>query len=155
MTLKPKYLPGFAKTFAKFFGLMCLLGGVIPILSGHSVAWSEVIGTAVVAGAFFGIGVCVMFTPREISWGEYTLSVRGFLMGSRDFEWRQLRAYSGWTGRFSLFLLKLEGEQTYQIDPACFDPDEWRAFQEFLRTRFPEKKTWIWLGLLPLRFGRK
>ncbi len=155
MTLKPNYLRGFVKTVAWFSALIFLFEGAIPLLRGRSVVWSEIAGFAVIGSVFMGVGVCVMFTPREISWSEYTIALRVNFPRSGHFDWQQLQGYSAWSGRFSTFLLKLKGEQAYQIVPACFDRDEWREFQQFLRTRFPEKKTWIWLGPLPLRFGRR
>ncbi len=96
-----------------------------------------------------------MFTPREISWDEEKISLRVNFPKSGDYVWRQLEAYSTWGGRFGNFLLKLEGTQSYQIAPVCFPAEDWKAFQSFLRTRFPEKKTWVWFGPIPVRFGKK
>jgi len=137
------------------FGLITVFSGVIPSLQGKHIRWEEILQTAAIGAAFLGVGVCVMFTPREIIWDEDGISLRVIFPRSGEYTWRQLEAYSTWGGRFSAFLLKLEGMQSYQIVPVCFRAKEWQAFQSFLRTRFPEKKTWIWFGPIPVRFGKK
>lgn len=155
MTLKPNYLRGFLTTVLWVWGLILVFSGGIPYLQGHHVDWSGIVGAAVIGGAFLGVGVCVMFTPREISWDEEKISLRVNFPKSGEYTWRQLEAYSTWGGRFGTFLLKLEGMQSYQIVPVCYRPEDWKAFQSFLRTRFPEKKTWVWFGPIPVRFGKK
>ena len=155
MTLKPNYLQGFPKTVVWFIGIIVLLSGLVPYLRGEQVDWSGVASMAVIGSVFLGISICVMFTPREISWDDEKISLRVNFPKSGDYTWRQLEAYSSWGGRFGTFLLKFEGEQSYQIVPVCFRPDEWRQFQSLLRSRFPQKKTWLWFGPIPIRFGRK
>ncbi len=155
MKLKPNYLIGFLKSAGWFFSLIVLVSGVMPYFRGLSVDWSEIASMAAFGGAFLGIGICVMFTPREISWDDEKISLRVNFPKSGDYSWRQLEAYSTWGGRFGTFLLKLEGMQSYQIVPVCFPAKDWAAFQSFLRKRFPDKKTWLWFGPIPVRFGRK
>jgi hypothetical protein len=155
MTLKPNYLSGFLKTVGWFFVLIVLMSGVIPYFRDQPVDWSEIASIALFGSAFLGVGVCVMFTPREISWDEEKISLRVNFPKSGEYTWRQLEAYSTWGGRFGTFLLKFEGMQSYQIVPACFRSEDWKTFQSFLRTRFPEKKTGIWFGPIPVRFGKK
>ena len=155
MTLKPNYLRGFAMTVLWVWGLILIFSVGIPSLQGRHVDWSGVVASAVIGGAFLGVAVCVMFTPREIKWDDDGISLRVVFPKSGNYTWRQLEAYSTWGSRFSTILLKFEGMQSYQIVPACFRAEEWKAFQSLLRTRHPEKKIWIWLGPIPVRFGRK
>jgi len=155
MTLKPNYIRGFLKAALFFFGFLTFISGVIPLLQGKQVDWPGILSFAVFGGAFLGVGACVMFTPREITWDEDKVSLRVIFPKSGEYTWRQLEAYSTWGGRFSTFLLKFEGMQSYQIVPVCFRVEDWKAFQSFLRTRYPEKKTWVWFGPLPVRFGKK
>lgn len=155
MTLKPNYLRGFVTTVLCVWGVILILSGGVPFLQGRHVDWSGVFASAVIGGAFIGIAVCLIFTPREIQWDEDGISLRVMFPKSGDYTWRQFEAYSPWSRRFSTFLLKLEGMQSYQIIPVCFRADEWKAFQSFLRTRFPEKRTWFWFGPMPVRFGKK
>ena len=143
------------RTLGWFFGVIMIVSGVIPYFQGHDVDWPGTASMALFGGAFLGIGVCVMFTPRELSWDEEKISLRVNFPKSGEYTWHQLEAYSTWSGRFGTFLLKLEGMQSYQIVPACFRSEDWKTFQSFLRTRFPEKKTWFWFGPMPVRFGRK
>ena len=155
MTLKPNYVRGFLRTLGYFAVLIMFFCGVIPFLQHHQVDWSGTVSMAMFGGGFLAVGVCVMFTPREISWDEDRISLRVNFPKSGEYTWQQLEAYSIWSGRFSTFLLKLEGMQSYQIVPACFSTADWKAFQTFLRTRYPEKKTWFWFGPMPVRFGKK
>ena len=155
MTLKPNYFRGLAMTMLWVWGAILILSGAIPYFQGHHVDWANVFAPAIIGGPFLGLGVCVMFTPREIRWNEEGISLRVFFPKSGDYTWRQLEAYSTWGGRYSTFLLKLEGVQSYQIVPVCFRPEEWKVFQSFLRARFPEKKIWVWLGPIPVRFGKE
>jgi hypothetical protein len=155
MTLKPNYLQGFLKTIGWFFGLIVLMSGVIPYFRGQPVDWAGILSMALIGSIFFGVFVCVMFTPREISWDDKKISLHVNFPKSGEYTWEQLEAYSMWGGRFGTFLLKFEGIQAYQIVPVCFRAEEWKAFQSFLRTRFPEMKTWVWFGPVPIRFGKK
>ncbi len=155
MTLKPNYVLGFLKMLLWSFGLIIVILGVIPFIQGRQVDWSGTMSIALFGGAFFGIGVCIMFTPRELSWNEEKISLRVNFPKSGEYIWFQLEAYSSWSGRFVTFLLKFEGMQSYQIVPVCFRSEDWQAFQSFLRTRFPEKKTWLWFGPIPVRFSKK
>ena len=155
MTLKPNYLRGFVVTALWIFALITVFSGVIPSLRGKPVRWEEIFQIATMGAAFLGVSVCVMFTPREIKWDDGGISLRVIFPKSGEYTWRQLEAYSTWGGRFATFLLKLEGMQSYQIVPVCFRADDWRAFQSYLRSRFPEKKTSIWFGPIPVRFGKK
>jgi hypothetical protein len=155
MTLKPNYLRGFLKTLGYFFVLIMFFSGVIPFLQGHLVDWSAIASMAVFGGAFLAVCACVMFTPREISWDEEKISLRVNFPKSGEYTWRQLEAYSSWSGEFTTFLLKLEGMQAYQIVSVCFSSTDWKDFQSFLRSRYPEKKTWVWVGPIPIRFGKK
>jgi hypothetical protein len=155
MTLKPNYLIGFLKTLGWFSGLIVLITGVVPHFRGQAVDWSEIASIALFCGAFLGGGVCIMFAPGEISWDDKKISLRGKSRTPRDYTWGQLEAYSHWSFRYGTFLLKFEGMQSYQIVPVCFPAGDWRGFQSFLRTRFPEKRTKVWFGPFPMRFGRE
>jgi hypothetical protein len=155
MTLKPNYLRGFLVTVFWISGLILVFQGAIPSLQGKPVAWEEVLQVAALGGLFMGVGACVMFTPREIKWDEEEISLRVIFPKSGEYTWDQLEAYSTWGGRFSTFLIKFEGMQSYQIVPVCFRAADWKAFQTFLRTRYPRKKTWVWFGPMPVRFGRE
>ena len=155
MTLKPNYGRGFTISALFFFSLIVAMSGVIPSLQGKQIQWAEVFEPALIGSVFMGGAICVMFTPREITWDEEKISLRVIFPKSGEYTWSQLEAYSTWGGRFATFLLKLQGMQSYQIVPVCFRAAEWKEFQSFLRTRFPEKKTWVWFGPMPVRFGKK
>lgn len=155
MTLKPNYPLGFLKTVGWFFGLILIMSGVIPHFRGQAVDWPAIASISAFGSAFLGVGVCVMFTPREISWDEEKIRLRVNFPRSGEYTWRELEAYSSWGFRFGTFLLKFQGMQSYQIVPVCFPAGDWRAFLSFLRTRFPEKKTRVWFGPSPVRFGKK
>ena len=154
-TLKPNYIVGFLKMFACIFCLIILFSGALPHLRDQPVIWSAVFRMAIIGSAFLGVTACAMFTPRSISWDEDRIQLRVNFPKSGEYRWEQLEAYSIWPGRFGTFLLKLEGMQSYQIVPVCFSPKEWKTFHSFLLTRFPDKKTWFWLGPLPMRLGKK
>jgi hypothetical protein len=155
MTLKPNYAYAFLKTFAWLFIIITFFSGIVPHLQGKAVRFDDFLPPAVLGGAFIGIFVAVMLTPREITWNEERIKIMALFPGSGDYEWRQLEAYSPFGKGFATFLIKFEGQQAFQIVPLGFRSDEWKAFQSLLRQRFPTKKTWIWFGPMPVRFGRK
>jgi hypothetical protein len=153
--MKPNCSRGFTICALFFFSLIVVVSGVIPSLQGKRIQWAEVFVPALMGSVFMGVFICVIFTPQEIGWDEEKISLRVIFPKSGVYTWSQLEAYSTWGGRFAAFLLKLQGVQSYQIVPVCFRAAEWKKFQFFLRTRFPEKKTWVWLGPVPVRFGKK
>jgi hypothetical protein len=152
MTLKPNYPLAFIKTFLLFFALIAVVSGVVPYFQGKEVRVGDILGMAAFGAAFFGIFVAVAFTPREITWDDDKIKIRALFPGSGDFEWRQLEAWSPY-GR-GTFLIKFEDKQAFQIAPAGFRRADWKAFRAFLQRRFPEKKTLIWFGVRPIRFGK-
>jgi hypothetical protein len=155
MTLRPNYAYAFLKTFIWFFVIITVFSGVMPHLQGKAVRFDDIFAMAIFGSAFLGIFVAVMFTPREITWNEERIKIGALFPGSGDYEWRQLEAYSPFGKGFATFLIKFEGQQAFQIVPLGFRSDEWKAFQSLLRQRFPTKKTWIWFGPIPVRFGKE
>jgi hypothetical protein len=153
MTLKPNYTRAFLKTFLCIFILIAVFTGVVPHLEGKEVHFGDIVSMAAFGGALLGIVVIVMFTPREITWDGDKIRIRALFAGSGEFEWRQLEAWSPY-GR-GTFLIKFEERQAFQIAPAGFRSDEWRAFRTMLQQRFPEKKTLFWIGVRPIRFRKK
>lgn len=154
VTLKPNYLYAFLKAYVWFFILIILFSGVVPYFQGKAVKLDDVLPPAVLGSAFLGIFVAVMFTPREITWNEERIKIRALFPGSGDYAWEQLEAYSPFGRSAATFLIKFEGKQAFQIAPFGFRTDEWKAFQSLLRQRFPKKKTWIWIGPMPVRFWK-
>ena len=153
MTLKPNYLLAFSKTFLWFFVLIAIISGIVPYFQGKEVQVGDILPLAALGGVFLGIFVTIAFTPREITWDDETIKIRALFPGSGDFEWRQLEAWSPY-GR-GTFLIKFEDKQAFQIAPAGFRSKDWKVFRSLLQRRFPEKKTLIWLGVRPVRFGKK
>jgi hypothetical protein len=153
MTLKPNYIRAFLKTFFSVFILIAIFSGVVPYLDRKEVHVGDVVSMAAFGGALLSIVVIVMFTPREITWDDDRIKIRALFPRSGEFEWRQLEAWSPY-GR-GTFLIKFEERQAFQIAPAGFRPDEWKAFRTMLQQRFPEKKTLLWFGVSPIRFRKK
>ncbi len=153
MTLKPNYLRAFVKTFLSFFVLIAVFSGVVPYFQGKEVRVGDILSLAALGAVFFGIVVAVFFTPREITWDDETIKIRALFPGSGDFEWRQLQAWSPY-GR-GTFLIKFQDNQAFQIAPAGFRSEDWKVFRSFLQRRFPEKKTLIWIGVIPVRLRKK
>ncbi len=152
MTLKPDYVRGFAKPFVVSFLLLTVWLGIVPLLQHKVVAWESVLGLAGMAGVLLG-GFSCFLTPREIIWDADMISIKALFPCSGDFEWRQLEAWSPY-GR-GTFLLKFKGRQAFQIPPSSFLPADWKVFRAFLDLRFRDKKTLVWIGVTPIRFGRK
>ncbi len=153
MTIKPNYLMAFAKTFAWTFAAIAVMSGVIPYFQGKGFHIDDVLGMGALAGSFFGIFVVVFFTPREITWDDESIKIRALFPGSGEFAWSQLEAWSPY-GR-GTFLIKFEGKQAFQVAPAGFQSEDWSTFRSFLQQHFPGKKTLLWFGVRPIRFGRK
>jgi hypothetical protein len=153
MTLKPNYLRAFLKTFAWVAGLIAVYEYAVPLLQGKAVKLDDVIAMMVIGGAFLGVGAAVMFTPQEITWDADRISIRALFPGPGEFEWKQLEAWSPYGN--GTFLIKFEGKQAFQISPSGFRSDDWKGFRSFLELRFREKKTWLWIGVRPIRFGKK
>jgi hypothetical protein len=153
MTLKPNYLRAIIKTFLWFFALIAIISCIVPYFQDKEVRASDILPWAPLMGVVFGIFVAVFFTPREITWDDESIKIRALFPGSGDFKWRQLEAWSPY-GR-GTFLIKFEGKQAFQIAPAGFRSADWKVFRSFLQSRFPEKKTSMWLGVMPVRFGKK
>jgi hypothetical protein len=152
MTIRPNYVMAFAKTFAWVFAFIVVFSVIVPYFQGKGYNVCDGLGLGAFAGTLFGIFVAV-FTPHEITWDEETIKIRALFPGSGDFTWQQLEAWSPY-GR-GTFLIKFEGKQAYQIVPAGFQSEDWKAFRSLLQQRFPKKKTWLWVGVRPIRFGRK
>lgn len=155
MTIKPNYLLGFLKVATMVSCQIFLFFGVVQHFRGESVDWFELSTIALVGGAFLGVGVCIVFTPRQISWDQERFFLGDKRTDTDNYTWQQLEAYGGWCGRYGTFLIKFEGSEARQIVPICFRAGDWRAFQSHLRTHFPDKRAAVWLGPKPVRFGRK
>jgi hypothetical protein len=153
VTLKPSYPRAFFKTFAWVFILITLFSGLVPHFQGKVVSLEDVLSPATIGGVFFSILVAVLFTPREITWSEERIKIRALFPGSGDFDWGQLEAWSPY-GR-GTFLIKFEGKQAFQISPSGFRKKDWKAFRSFLDLHFSSKKTLFWVGVTPIRFGKK
>jgi hypothetical protein len=153
VTLEPSYPQAFFKTFLWVFILITLFSGLVPHFQGKVVSLEDVLSPAIIGGSFFSILVAVMFTPREITWNEERIKIRALFPGSGDFHWGQLEAWSPY-GR-GTFLIKFEGKQAFQISPAGFRKKDWKTFRSFLDLRFLNKKTLFWVGVTPIRFGKK
>lgn len=152
MTLKPDYVRGFVKPFLGFFVLIGIFEGLVPLLQHKPVQFQGALAMAALAGALFGLFACLL-TPREITWDSESILIRALSPGSGEFEWRELEAWSPY-GR-GTFLLKFEGRQAFQIPPSSFRPKDWKVFRSFLDIRFRGKKTLFWIGVTPIRFGKK
>jgi hypothetical protein len=153
MTLKPNYLLAFIKTFLLFSIFIACACIVVPYFQGKETRVGNSLALAAFGGAIFGTFVAFVFTPREITWNDETIKIRAIFPGSGEFEWRQLEAWSPY-GR-GTFLIKFEDTQAFQIAPAGFRSKDWKVFRALLQQRFPEKKTLFWLGVTPVRFGKK
>ena len=153
MTIKPNYLRAFTKTFAWPFVAIFVISGVTSFFKGKAFHIDDALGMGTSAGSFLGIFVSVFFTPREITWDDESIKIRALFPGSGDFVWSQLEAWSPY-GR-GTFLIKFEGKQAYQVAPAGFQSEDWRAFRSFLQQHFPGKKTLLWFGVRPIRLGKK
>jgi len=154
MTLKPNPMRAFLKTFLWVFILIVVFQGVVPWLQNKEVVLEDILAMALIGSSFLGASVAILFTPREITWDEETVTISALLPGSGRYTWQQLEAYSSFGRGFGTFLIKFKGQQAFQIVPAGFQADEWKSLQSVLRLRFPEKKTWLWLGPIPVNFGR-
>jgi hypothetical protein len=73
------------------------------------------------------------------------------IWGVRTLPWTQLYAYG--TGE-NVFLLQFTGVSTFQIFAGAFPREEWRAFQSFLTTNYPDKKASFWFGPKEIRWKR-
>src|SRR5438270_589490 len=96
MTLKPNYLRGFILMASWIFGVITVVSGVVPYLRSEHVAWSSVLSSALIGSALLSLGVCVIFTPREITWDEEGITSQVIFPKSGEYSWRQLEAYSTW-----------------------------------------------------------
>jgi hypothetical protein len=152
MTIKPSRPRAFLKTFVLYFFIISVMTLVAPFPSGSS-GIGENVGFSVFGGAVFGLLVAFVFTPHEITWDDNGIRIRAVFLGTAEGHWSRLEAYSPFSR--GLFLIKLEGKQAFQIYPAGLPTEEWKAFQQFLRQRFPEKKAWVWLGVTPLIFRNR
>jgi hypothetical protein len=152
MNLKPSYLRAFGVTFATVFGAVVFLQGGLDMLQHGHIHFENLIGLAALGGVLLGLCV-VVFTPREITWDAEKFSIKTLFPGSGDFEWSHLEAWCPY-GR-GMFLIKFEGKQAYQIPPSGFQPKEWKEFRSYLELRFKDRKTQVWLGVIPIRFGKK
>jgi hypothetical protein len=153
MNLKPNYLRAFLKIYTWVFVLIAVISGLIPWLKGQRGGMGDILGLAAVGGVFMGLVVTIMFTPRELILDEKIFHIKTLFPRSGDFEWTRLEAWSPY-GR-GVFLVKFEGKQAFQISPAGFRSKDWKAFQTFFQTRFPDKKTMVWIGSMPFRPRKK
>jgi len=90
----------------------------------------------------------VLFVPREISWNEESISLKSVLPGGGTFRWEELEAYSDDWGFHAILLfwyIKFYGQQVTLILPLGYEASEWRQFHAALRTKCPEKRTWMWV----------
>lgn len=119
--------------------------------------------SSLVIAAFGAVG----FIPREISWDDQAITFRDFVGTKKKYEWSQLEGYgvysdnflfnyNTWMIRFcdpkqmfGIFPVKI-----FQIIPCGYDAADWRQFMDMLQKRFPDKKTWVWFGWTPIRWGR-
>ena len=81
--------------------------------------------------------ICCFMIPQRIEWSESGMVIQTRFRGRRSFDWDQLYAYGPVKGGFDL---KFNGATFYLIYSCAFDPEQWREFEEFLSTNYPEKK---------------
>jgi hypothetical protein len=154
MILKPNYPQAFAKTFLRYFLYVALVSIVWPYLQGKGIRIDDVLPVSVLGGLVFGVFVTGFLTPREISWDEETFSIRTVFPASGDFNWAQLEAWTPYGSNMS-FRIKFKDTQTFAIAPTGFRSEDWDAFMAMLQQRFGDKKSLVWIGLRPARFGKK
>ncbi len=162
-TIRANYWRAFSRIF--LFMLISLGLGLLQMSSASDrIDVYQFIVLLPILAVFIAFGV-FCFVPREISWDENSITFCDILPTKRTYDWSQLEAFSvyspnpffnyvTWTIWFSTsepLMLSFKG---YQILPIGYAPADWQKFMAMLQERFPEKKSWVWCGWVPLRWGK-
>lgn len=142
MTLRPSRLKAFLISFAVFCILLVAQFMALTWLVDSRLPTSGHIALAVATAAVFGLFFAIFFTPTELSFDGKGIRIKVPFPRPADYRWEQLEFYSPVmnTG-LGIQRFKFEGlNLPYQIATAGFNRREWKAFQQFLRERFPEKR---------------
>ena len=146
MILRPNYLRAAVTTYI-WIGAFAAFIFVVNRMRGTPMQTDDLLSIVAIGGTFMAAAISVMFVPRELRYDSEGFSCRMMIQGSRTFSWEKLEAY----GRGNnVFLLKFEGHQAIQISGFGFRRSEWKNFKDYIKTAFPEKKCWVWLGPKPL-----
>lgn len=142
MTLRPSRFKAFLISFAVFGILFVATFMALIWLVESRLPGSSHILLAVLAAAAIGLFVAVYFTPTELAFDGERLRIEVPFPRPADYRWEQLEFYSPvLNAGLGVQRFKFEGlNLPYQIATAGFNRREWKAFQEFLRERFPEKR---------------
>lgn len=154
MILRPSRTRALGKTFLWVFVLVCVYSGINSYLGHNRWRWTEIIPMACFGGCFLGGFASLFFTPKEIEWDDDGIRISRVFPGSGEHRWDDLVSWSRYVSH-GVALLKFNGRQSYQISPSGFRTEEWRQFREYLQTHFPERKTSLWIGPIPVRFKRR
>lgn len=146
ITLRPNY-PRAALTTYMWAAVFAAFVSGVGHEKGAPLSLQPFLSIFVLGGTFMAIGVCVMFVPRELSYGSDGFSCRMLIQGTHSFAWDKLVAYGS---GHNVFLLKFEGRQALQISSYGFKKTEWNEFLSLLKSTFPEKKCSFWLGPIPM-----
>jgi hypothetical protein len=129
--------------------------GIYAIVRGY---WWAMDGPVDVNGIFYGaLGLSIVFGlflsavgQKEITWDERRCTIRGRLAQSGSYDWSQLEAWSPHESN-GVFLIKFQGDMTYQIWRIVFPTKEWKSFRGFLEQNHSESKRLVWINLKPVR----
>ena len=140
MTLKPNYLRAVALTY--LWICACTASAMlINYAIYRPVGFSDWPSLLLIGGICMAVVVCVMFVPRELRYDSQGFACRMLVQGAVELPWEKLESYGA---GHNVFVLKFEGRQGLQISGLGFRRSEWKAFQNFLKTTFPERKRRFW-----------
>jgi hypothetical protein len=106
--------------------------------------WSpEYIATLSVPMGIVIVACWLGFVPTKLAYDEEEIIIHSWWRGDHTYRWEALSHYGG---GMTVFALQFGSMQAYQIFTLAYPKSEWNQFQRFLRERFPEKKTRIWIG---------
>lgn len=132
--------PSFLRAWTRLQSIVLFFGGALVIVDHHRTGkwWiAEFYILLIVSLLAWPALVCVSWVPERIEWTESEFHIRSKLGPEHTLPWADLFEY-GHVRNF--FQLEFNGVSTFHINTDGFDPAEWRSFESFLETNFPERK---------------
>lgn len=153
MTLRPSRIKAFLISFGVFGTIITATLVALVWLVDSRLPWPGLFVPLAFLVAAFSLFFAIFFTPAELSFDVSGIRIEAPFPRPADYRWAQLEFYTPvMNAGLGMQRFKFEDlNMPYQIASAGFNRREWKAFQQFLRERFPEKRKSLLQAMLHRR----
>jgi hypothetical protein len=87
--------------------------------------------------ALMAVVVWFAFVPSQLEFSDTGFTIKFLFRSLHSFDWSDLHSYG--PGE-NVFVIQFTGTRTFQILPQAYRRGDWRMLENFLSSRFPDKK---------------